>query len=86
MWEGEVEEWVDENRTEVFDHEDGAPGDLQAEMFDINCGLMAEAGGLQDDGGGVGDVAAIAALCDTKPVDGDAGLGGERGIELTTWS
>ena len=86
MGQGEVEDWVDEEGAEVFDHEDGAPWDLWAEILDVDGGLMAEAGGLEDDGGGVGDVTAIAAFGDAESVDGGAGLGGERGVELATWS
>ena len=86
MGQGEIEDWVDEEGTQVFDHEDGTPWYLRAEIFDVDGGLMAEASGLEDDGGGVGDVAAIAALCYAEPVDGGAGLGCECGVELATWS
>lgn len=86
MGQCEIEDWVDEEGAEVFNHEDGTPWDLRAEIFDVDGRLMAEAGGLEDDGGGVGDIAAIAALGDAEPVDGGAGLGGERGVKLTTRS
>lgn len=59
-----VDEWVDEDGAEVFDDEDGAPGDLRSEVFDCDHAAVAEAGRLEGGLFGRGNERAIAAFGD----------------------
>ena len=71
---------MDEERAEVFEDVDEAPGDLGTEVFDVDAGAIAEAGGGEGLVGGVGDEGAIAAFCDAEAVGGGFGGGGEVGV------
>ena len=76
---------MNDDGTEVFDQEDCLPCYLRAQVFDVDGGLVAEASGLDQCGGGRGDEAAIAALGYAKPVRGDLGGRGEGGVQVRCW-
>jgi hypothetical protein len=42
IWPEEVDEWVDEQRTQVFDNKDSSPGDLGPQVLDIDGALIPE--------------------------------------------
>ena len=72
---------MDEERTEVFDNKDSAPCDLGAEIFNVDYAFRAETGGVEGEGGFVGDGGAVATFDDTEAVRRVEGKTGECGVE-----
>jgi hypothetical protein len=60
---------VDEQRAQVLDDEDGAPGNLRTKVFYVDDAVAAQTGALDGKVLCIGDEGAIATLGQAKTVD-----------------
>jgi hypothetical protein len=73
---------VDEQRAQVFDDEDGAPGNLRTQVFHVDDAVAAQTSALDGKVLCVGNEGAITALGQAQAVDRNARLGGNALVQV----